>query len=178
MFNAIINCNGLREIYLSGGQYTWSNNQQDPTLEKLDRFLMNDSWECLFPLATVHKLVKEMSDHNPLILDTMEQKNKVNRDFKFEKAWLHEDDFLSRVSRSWSIPRRAADSLGKLQHKLKNVKKDLKGWGANLKGRDIKRKKRDQQRTGRIRESGRRSTSVCHSNKEKNTVTARTSFYS
>jgi hypothetical protein len=28
-----------------------------------------------------------------------------------------------------------------LQQKLKNVKNDLKGWGANLKGRDIKRKK-------------------------------------
>jgi hypothetical protein len=41
MFNSIINSHGLREIYLSDGQYTWSNNQQDPTLEKLDRFLGN-----------------------------------------------------------------------------------------------------------------------------------------
>jgi exonuclease III len=101
MFNAIINCHGLRELYLSGGQYTWSNNQQDSTLEKLDRFLMNDAWETLFPLTTVHKLVREMSDHNPLILDTMEQKDKIVRDFKFEKACLQEEDFKSRVSRAW-----------------------------------------------------------------------------
>jgi hypothetical protein len=36
---------------------------------------------------------------------------------------------------------RASGSLGKIQLKLKNIKNDLKGWGANLRGRDIKRKK-------------------------------------
>jgi hypothetical protein len=36
----------------------------------------------------------------------------------------------------------ASDSLGKIQLKLKNVKNHLKGWGANLRGRYIKRKKR------------------------------------
>jgi hypothetical protein len=102
---------------------------------------MNDSWENLFPLTTVHKLVRELSDHNPLILDTMEQRDKVVRDFKFEKAWLQVEDFLIRVSRAWQNPVRASDSLGKLQLKLKNVKKDLRRWGENLRGRDIKRKK-------------------------------------
>jgi hypothetical protein len=59
----------------------------------------------------------------------MEQRDRVVRDFKFEKAWLQEEDFLGRVSRAWQIPVRASDSLGKLQLKLKNVKKDLKVWG-------------------------------------------------
>jgi Ser-tRNA(Ala) deacylase AlaX len=36
---------------------------------------------------------------------------------------------------------RASDSLGKVQLKLKNIKKDMKGWGTNLRGRYIKRKK-------------------------------------
>jgi exonuclease III len=80
MFNAIINSHGLRELYLSGGQYTWTNNQQDHTLEKLDRFLMNDAWENLFPFTNVHKLVREICDHNPLILDTMEKIDRVIRD--------------------------------------------------------------------------------------------------
>jgi exonuclease III len=72
IFNSIINTCALREIHTSGGQYTWSNNHSDPTLEKLDRFLMSSSWEMLFPLVTVHKLVRDMSDHNPLILDTLD----------------------------------------------------------------------------------------------------------
>jgi exonuclease III len=85
MFNNIINTYALREIHLSGGQYTWSNNQADPTLEKLDRFLMSSDWEDLFPLTTVHKLNRDVSDHNPLILDTMEDKPKKKFPFRFKK---------------------------------------------------------------------------------------------
>jgi exonuclease III len=74
LFNAIINSHDLREIDMSGGQYTWSNNQINPTLEKLDRFLMSSDWEDLFPLTTIHKIAREVSDHNPIILDTMENR--------------------------------------------------------------------------------------------------------
>jgi hypothetical protein len=47
MFNWIINSYELREISLNGGKFTWSNNQADPTLEKLDRLLMNNELESL-----------------------------------------------------------------------------------------------------------------------------------
>jgi hypothetical protein len=100
MFNAIINTYALREIQMSGGQYTWSNNQSVPTLEKLDRFLMSDTWESLFPLTTVHKLNREVSDHNPLILDTMENKPKKKNVFRFGKSWINEEGFLERVDRA------------------------------------------------------------------------------
>jgi hypothetical protein len=43
----------------------------------------------------------------------MEQRDRVVRDFKFEKAWLQEEDFLSRVSKAWQNPVRASGSLGK-----------------------------------------------------------------
>lgn len=66
VFNSIINTLALREIYISGGKYTWSNNQAHPTLEKLDRILMFESWEDMFPLVSVSKLVREISDHNPI----------------------------------------------------------------------------------------------------------------
>jgi hypothetical protein len=102
---------------------------------------MSRSWKHIFPLTTVYKLVREISDHNPLILDTMKAKAKKNREFRFEKIWVTEDDFLDRVSRSWSKYVLGHNNLGRLQKKLKNVKKSLKGWGANLRGTDIKRKK-------------------------------------
>jgi hypothetical protein len=73
----------------------------EPTLEKLVRFLMSCSWEDLFTLTTVHKLSREISDHNPLILDTMEDSRKNNKEFRFEKTWLTEEDFLARVARIW-----------------------------------------------------------------------------
>jgi hypothetical protein len=36
LFNAVINSLDLRELELSRRQYTWANNLQTPTFEKLD----------------------------------------------------------------------------------------------------------------------------------------------
>jgi hypothetical protein len=43
---------------MSGGKYTWSNNQVEPTLEKLDRILVNNKWDARFPLSTVRKILR------------------------------------------------------------------------------------------------------------------------
>jgi hypothetical protein len=85
---------------MSGGQYTWTNSQTVPILQKLDRFPMSSDWEDIFPLTTVHKLNREISDHNPLILDTMENKPKKKYEFRFEKIWIKEEDFLARFVRA------------------------------------------------------------------------------
>jgi hypothetical protein len=111
------------------------------SLEKLDRFLVSREWELLFPLTTVHKLSREISDHNPIILDTMEGREKQSREFRFDKRWLKDESFLAKVDRIWAQPVRARDSLSLFQLKLKKLKRSLKGWGANIRGRDIKRKK-------------------------------------
>jgi hypothetical protein len=71
LFNSIINMNELIDLHMTGGKFTWSNNQRDPTLEKLDRYLVSKTWESIYPLAIVHKLPREASDHNPLILSTL-----------------------------------------------------------------------------------------------------------
>jgi len=44
MFNLVINSYELRDLPLIGEKYMWSNNQQDPTIEKLDRILINFWW--------------------------------------------------------------------------------------------------------------------------------------
>jgi hypothetical protein len=49
MFNEFINHYKLREI-ARGAQYTWTNNQVNPVLVKLDRFLVSTEWEERFPL--------------------------------------------------------------------------------------------------------------------------------
>jgi endonuclease/exonuclease/phosphatase family metal-dependent hydrolase len=85
MFNAIINTHALREIRLSGGQFTWSNNHKNPTLAKLDRILVNSEWEQKFPLTQSRKIPRIMSDHNPLIMDTGEKPEIISREFRFEK---------------------------------------------------------------------------------------------
>jgi hypothetical protein len=83
---------------------------------------MSSSWEDMFPLTTVHKLSREISDHNPMILDTVEVKVKKNNGFGFEKRWIKDDDFLSRVGRVWHLDVRASSSLEKIHKKLKMSK--------------------------------------------------------
>jgi hypothetical protein len=41
LFNAVINSLDLRELELSGRQFTWTNNLQVPKYEKLDRILVS-----------------------------------------------------------------------------------------------------------------------------------------
>jgi hypothetical protein len=101
---------------------------------------MNNDWESMFPLVTIHKISREISDHNPIILDTLENREQKSRNFKFEKSWLKEDDFLDNVERIWRQPMYAKNSLEVVQIKLKRVKSCLKGWGANIRGRDKKKK--------------------------------------
>lgn len=53
---------------LHGRLYTWANNLENPTYEKLDRILVSTEWELAFPLATVTGLSRDLSDHVPLLL--------------------------------------------------------------------------------------------------------------
>ena len=70
LFNAVIDSFDLREIELTGRQFTWANSLPSTTFEKLDRVLMTTEWEFKFPLVSVQDLDRGMSDYTPLLLDT------------------------------------------------------------------------------------------------------------
>ena len=53
LFNAVIDSLNLREVKLSGRQFTWANNRTVPTYEKLDRVLVDTEWENKYPLVSV-----------------------------------------------------------------------------------------------------------------------------
>jgi hypothetical protein len=140
-FNSLIHLYELREIDISGGQYTWSNNQSNPTLEKLDRALMSGDWENRFPTVQVHKHPRELSDHNPLVLSTRQRDRNRKRDFKFELSWLQDNVCVKRIQEIWEQPIRDVNALDRVLFRMKKVKKFLKGWGFNKAGSEKKRKK-------------------------------------
>lgn len=72
IFNAIIESHNLKEITLCGRSYTWSNNQEDPLFEKLDRILVSPAWESHYPMVNVIALERALSDHAPLLIDSGE----------------------------------------------------------------------------------------------------------
>jgi hypothetical protein len=44
---------------------------------------MNVHWEVMFPLTTVHNLSRDVSEHNPIILDKMEVGDRKPKCLKF-----------------------------------------------------------------------------------------------
>jgi hypothetical protein len=111
-----------------GGGYTWSNNRESPTIEKLDRVLVTREWESLFPNVWVYKLPRDKLDHNPLVVDIMNhQRMGRNMEFRFELSWLKHKDFLERVGKVWEAPTRDSIPLDRVLFKLKKSRNPLRG---------------------------------------------------
>ena len=141
LFNNIISTYELLDMHLVGGKYTWSNNQENPTLERLDRILISKQWENLFPTAFLYKLPREISDHNPLILSNQYGIPNRKISFKFENSWLKDQEFKSLVAKIWNKPCYATSALERIQKKLKRFKQYFKGWGFNRQCEQKKKKR-------------------------------------
>jgi exonuclease III len=141
LFNAVINSLDLRELELSGRQFTWANNLQVLTFEKLDRILISTDWELKFPRVTTQSLPRGISDHTPLLLDmgSPSQPNKCT--FKFELAWLFKDGFHEKVAEVWQRETKGSNSLERWQNKIRSLRRYLRGWAKNMNGLYKKEKK-------------------------------------
>ena len=62
-FRNTLNTCELKEIHLQNRKYTWSNEQSDPTLCKLDSFFCNEDWDIDFGSHLLHALSSSLSDH-------------------------------------------------------------------------------------------------------------------
>jgi hypothetical protein len=109
-------------------------------LKKLDIVLLSRDWELLFSTIVGWLNPRVMSDHSPIIISTSGSPQVGNRYFKFELFWLKHPDFYPNIERIWAEPTRDGVALDRVEFKLKNVKKYLKGWGFNLSGARKKRK--------------------------------------
>jgi hypothetical protein len=95
VFNAIIAHLNLKEIALSGRQFSWASRRDEPTYEKLDRVLASISWEQKLPLVTVRALTRADSDHTTILIDSGVKAHLGNKPkFYFELHWLRQDGFL------------------------------------------------------------------------------------
>jgi hypothetical protein len=84
--------------------------------------LMSGSWEKIFPLVKVKKLPRNISDHNPLVVDSENLIKKTQSPLVFEIGWLKHPDFKQIIGRIWNKPCRAKSTLDKIQQKLKLCK--------------------------------------------------------
>lgn len=82
-FRCFLDALELREVYLFGRRYTWCNEQEMPTLTKIDKVLVNGDWEDVFQDAHLQALSSSASDHCPIILACDRMMHRP-RNFKFE----------------------------------------------------------------------------------------------
>ncbi|KAM3333368.1 hypothetical protein ACQJBY_028445 [Aegilops geniculata] len=68
-FRRFIADHALRDIYLHGRRYTWSNEQLNHTLVRNDRVLCTPSWETINPQHLLRCLSTATSDHCPSLID-------------------------------------------------------------------------------------------------------------
>lgn len=92
LFNDLISHLDLAEIKFQGRQFSWSNMQSSPLLEKLDWVFTSSSWALSFPDTMVKVLGKPLSDHSPfvIIIGTGIPRSPL---FRFENYWLNFPDF-------------------------------------------------------------------------------------
>ena len=96
-FNNIIINLDLVEIPLKGRQFTWSNMQDTPLLEKLDWIFTSADWTSKFPNTLATPMAKLSSNHVPINIqiDSMIPKCHI---FRFEEFWLDFEGFIDNVS--------------------------------------------------------------------------------
>ena len=137
-----LNSLDLKEIELSGRNFTWANSLPELTFERLDRVLVSTEWELNFPQATVQALTRDISsDHTPLLLTFGSSSGSTPPMFKFELGWLTRDDFRNVVIQTWQQECRGNTSLERWQHKIRRLRQFLRGWAKNKSGHYKKEKK-------------------------------------
>jgi hypothetical protein len=95
--------------------------------------LVSKVWENVFPLAYVFRLLRELSNHNPIILSLPSKQNLKKLTFRFELSWFKNPDFLPKVKEIWEQPYHNMFAFDIIQNKLKSFK-ILQGLGVQYAG--------------------------------------------
>jgi exonuclease III len=67
-FRAFVDNNELKELYMHGRRFTWTNERDVPTLTKIDRVSVSVDWELARPDYLLQVLSMGVSDHAPFHL--------------------------------------------------------------------------------------------------------------
>lgn len=69
-FNSFVQAHALRDSQMTNANFTWTNGQESLVLCWLDRFLVSNYWEDLYPTFIQEALPKIVSYHWSVMLST------------------------------------------------------------------------------------------------------------
>jgi exonuclease III len=128
-FRRFLSVASLKEIHLQERLFTWSNERDHPTMEKLDRFFVMAEWEVMHQNFELHSLASLCSDHAPLILGLDMSLTDAKR-FMFQSSWPKFSGFREVVAAAWRCPLRRATPFKRLDWCLRNTVRALQSWSA------------------------------------------------
>lgn len=112
---------GLMDLGSTGGKFTWFRKVEGSRAvsKLLDRAIADYEWRTSFSEAFVENLLRQYSDHSPLLLRCKgEVAPKYSRNFHFQAAWLNHSDYKSVVQLAWE------KGIHSVSNKLDSVRKD------------------------------------------------------
>ena len=125
-FKAVLDDLRLKEVKLNGRRFTWSNEQANPTLTKIDT-LLHPECDLLFPACFLHSLPSLMSYHTPLLLQG-DLDHRPNPSFRFENFWATMPGFQEMVQATWGQPVSSQLPLKRLHIKMARAARSIKRW--------------------------------------------------
>ncbi|XP_078169882.1 uncharacterized protein LOC144564174 [Carex rostrata] len=111
---------------MKGRRFTWSNAREQPSIAKLDWFLLSTNWSLLFPDSTQRTLPNFSSDHCPILYkaSTNFRKSSV---FRVENFWLQSEQFRDFVRSKWTeMP--TAENPTQLHRKIVTMQREITAW--------------------------------------------------
>lgn len=117
----------LKEQDLIGRRYTWSNERQAPTMEKLDRWFCSIDWEEGHPDCLLQALSSSLSEHYAIMLSTNVSYQRKSR-FHFQSFWPSMEGFQEAVAAGWFAVEEHQDPFVDLTNRLRSTAIVLTRW--------------------------------------------------
>ncbi|CAN6557042.1 unnamed protein product [Malus baccata var. baccata] len=133
-----MNSSNLFDLGFNGPTFTWRGLRYGEWVEeRLDRVLVNDFWQDLWPNSSVTHGTVLASDHCPLLIKSDLDGPKGRKLFRFETFWAKEEECQSLVRSCWAH-RQHDDGLVNWGRKLNVCRSRLSRWsGTKFKRRGL-----------------------------------------
>ncbi|XP_060182863.1 uncharacterized protein LOC132612790 [Lycium barbarum] len=134
-FRQCIDICQLMDLGFTGSMFTWWNGRSDEAciFKRLDRCLGNQALQNCFPNLEVEHLIKQGSDHSPLLVNMRADSRPIRKSFRFLNFWVEHESFLDVIKENW-VESYGSNPFFNFHNKLKKVGRALSKWSRDTYG--------------------------------------------
>jgi exonuclease III len=118
----------LKELYMHGRVFTWSNEREVPTLTRIARALASVDWDLAFLDSLLQAMASSLSDHAPLHL-SLNAGFRPKQRFRFEMFCVNMPRFQEAVMEAWVCDPSIVDPFKRLDVLFRKTARALQSWG-------------------------------------------------